>query len=98
MELQSIRCALQVALLGAITSNIRSIRVTFSDAFINIYIYYDKSPSEEEEELSEIVSSEVMAYYANVMVEVHRNVIPEPQQIPEISKDEIWVYSRWEKT
>ena len=92
----SVCCALQVALLGAITPNIRSVRFKFTETHIDIFYFYDHPPSEDEEEMSEVVSTEVMCSFLNITVDVHRFVVPEPQRIP--NKNEmIGVYSRYEK-
>lgn len=96
LSISSVRCALQVALLGAVTPNIRRICAKFLENHIDIYFFYDKQPSEEEEELSEVISTEVMCSFQDMpLTIVHRIVLPEPQMLPK-EEDEISVYSRYE--
>lgn len=78
----SLRCALQVALLGEITSNIRAIDVTFNEQNVTLYFYYEFPPSEEEEEDSEVISTEVLAQYIEVYVDVKRFTFPLSKSIP----------------
>lgn len=97
MKIESIRCSLQVALLGAITDNLRAVRVIYKDNTMEVYFYYDQLPNEEEEELSEIVGTEVTTFYPEDMfINVVRKVIPAPRIIPKLNENEVLVFSRWE--
>lgn len=95
LTISSVRCALQIALLGAITQNLKRVSTKFSESHIDIYFYYDKSPSEEEEEISEEVSTEVMCSFLDISTEVHRIVHPKPNKHPQ-EKDKIPVFARYE--
>lgn len=79
----SVRCALQVALLGSITSNLRAINVLFNTDTIKIIFYFFNSPSEEDEEETEIVISEVLSSFPNISVKGKRVVLPSSSPIPE---------------
>lgn len=98
LSVSSVRCALQIALLGAITPNVRFISAKFLENHIDIYFFYDKQPSEEEKELSEVVSTEVMCSFQDIpTTNVHRIELAEPQMIPQ-EEGKISVYARFEKT
>ena len=85
ITISSIRCSLQVALLGAVTHNLRAVNICVKDdQLIEIYFYYEFPPSEEEEEISEVIASEVLSDYIDVLTQVHRCVIPISKPIPEI--------------
>ncbi|MCE5318497.1 MAG: hypothetical protein LLG04_14190 [Parachlamydia sp.] len=78
---------MQVALLGAITNNLRAVNVENDGANINVIFYYATPPSEDEEELSEIIVSEMYADYGNIpniFIEARRVVLPLPNRIPEV--------------
>lgn len=80
----SIRCSLQIALLGAITPNLRAINASFEKNDIRLYFYYENSPSEEEEELSEIVVTELYADFIDISITIDRIILTLSRKIPEI--------------
>lgn len=92
----SARCALQVALLGSVTSNLRAVSATLKENDFLINFYYDKDPDDQEIDLSEIVSTEVISAFVQATAEVVRTVIPAPEKIPLIENG-IWVYFRYEE-
>lgn len=96
ISIASARCVLQVALLGSVTSNLRAVSATFIESDFMIYFYYHEEPSEQEIDLSEIVSTEVISDFINITAEVERIVIPEPERIP-LKENGIWVYYRYEE-
>lgn len=79
----SVRCALQVALLGNISLNLRAVNVQFNDHSIRIDFYYNQEVSEEDIEESEIVISEVLSSYVNIAVTASRTVLELPKPIPD---------------
>lgn len=80
----SLMCSLQVALLGAITENLRAVSVSFHEKNITVFFYYAKQPSNEEEDISEVVISEVLADFVDACVISNRVVLPKVNKIPEI--------------
>lgn len=84
ITISAIRCALQVALLGSVTSNLRAINADLKEKAVELYFYYETSPSEEEEELSEIIVTELYADFINVSIEIHRIVLSLSSKIPDI--------------
>lgn len=93
MTVSSIRCALQAALLGAITSNLRAVTVTILNNELILYFYYENQPTDEEVEISEIVASEIMSDFINISIEVKRIVSSTSEKIP---GEGIWVYHKKE--
>lgn len=77
----SIRTSIQGALLGAITPNVRAIWASFEEKKIVIDFFYESPWTDEEEDLSEIVSSEVVADFTDCYVESKRSVLPYPEPI-----------------
>lgn len=89
-----IRCSLQVASLGNITNSLRAMNVKLLENVLEVYFYYDKPPSEEEIELSEIIASEVISDFVNLSVHVIREVLPHNQPVPERG---LRVFHRYER-
>lgn len=79
----SVRCSLQVALLGAVTPNLRAVIVEFSSKLMTVFFYYQSQPSEDEIENSEIVVAEVSSDFVDVSVNAQRIILPLPNKIPE---------------
>jgi hypothetical protein len=85
ITVSSIRCCLQVALLGAITENLRAVAVELDSNLIKIYFYYDSSPSEEEKDIAETISSEVISDYPNLIeVKIYQSILPIKTKIPNV--------------
>lgn len=84
ITISAIRCALQVALLGSITPNLRAINANLKENSVELYFYYETPPSEEEEELSEIVVTELYADFIDISINIHRIVLSLSDKIPEI--------------
>jgi hypothetical protein len=82
LTVSAIRCSLQVALLGAITNNLRAVNVEYNENQINIFFYYANVFSDEEIDLSEIVSTEVMTNFFEVSVVSEREIIPLNKYLP----------------
>ena len=80
----SIRCTLQVALLGSITPNLRAINANLRENNIELYFYYENPPSEEEEELSEIVVTEIYSDFIDISITINRVVLCLSEKIPEL--------------
>ncbi len=90
----SIRCSLQVALLGHITNSLRAINVNRAEKDLKIYFYYDASPSEEEIEISEVIASEIMSDFFNLTIQIVREILPSELAIPQFG---LRVFQRYEK-
>jgi len=95
LDIASLRCISQVALLGSVTPNLRAVIVTFDSKYIRLFFYYDHSPSEEEEELAEEVATELISDCTEYMIETEKTTMAYPQTIPE-KKDGIFIYHRYE--
>ncbi|CDZ81569.1 hypothetical protein BN1013_02105 [Candidatus Rubidus massiliensis] len=88
-----IRCSLQVALLGAVTPNLRAVVADHKDRNIELYFYYETSPSDDEVDLSDIVETELYSDFLNVSIKTYRIVSPVTEKIPSFG---LWVYRRSE--
>ena len=84
LTISSVRCSLQVALLGAITPNLRTINVNIIKDSLKLYFYYQIPPSEEEEDLSEIVVTKLYSNFINISIKIHRIVLAPTNKVPEI--------------
>ena len=87
--------ALQVSLLGMITSNVRGITCGWDNNNIVIKHIFESNFSDEDVELCEEVASEVIASFPHHNIETHQAFIPLPDSID----DEFlsaWVYLRRE--
>ena len=83
ITVSSIRCSLQVALLGAVTPNLRAVSVTTFQNEVTLYFYYEHQPCDEEIEISEVVASEVVSDFIEVSIIVKRIVLQMPKNITE---------------
>lgn len=87
--------AVQQALLGEVTPNLRAFAIRYEDASIQLEAFFDQQPAEDEVEAMARVETEVIALFP----ESHRISLqlvtsPSPQPIP---KDRIWTYHRKEE-
>lgn len=84
------------SLWGIITPNTRKVSVELKDSVIALHFYYAEKPTEEEIELSEEASSEVIADFPEpFLIECQRHVVTSPQKIEQIGS---LVYSRYEQS
>lgn len=88
--------ASRTVLIGHVTTNLRAASVSFIDNFINLYFYYDKSPSNEEVRLSEVVMQNILSCFEEAKGGIERFVIPEPEKIS-LRNDGFWLYWRYEE-
>lgn len=88
-----IRCLMEVCLLGCITPNIRAVDLLYDEKAIQLFFYYEKTPSEEEKDLTEDIITEMYASIANIKIIMNRLVVPTNQPIPLRG---ITVYQRYE--
>lgn len=86
--------ALQQALLGAITANLRAVTVSFTETSIHFEAYFDGEIDNEERETMSLVETEVMALFPSIHATTHDVIrLDAPALIP---KDRAWVYLRKE--
>lgn len=78
----NIRAASQIALLGAITKNLRAVNIVHDGKKILIKFYYEKISSEEEE-IPEIFATEMNTYFENYDISVDSITLPISKSIPE---------------
>jgi hypothetical protein len=84
ITISSIRCSLQVALLGAVTENLRAVNILFNESLIELFFYYELERTEAEKELAEVAATEVMADFVDISVIVHKVVLPLSSIVPEL--------------
>jgi hypothetical protein len=87
--------AVQQALLGEVTPNLRAVIVARHDASsVFVVAYFDAEPSELEREAMSRVETELLARFPeDHVVQVDVVQLGEPELIP---KEGIWTYRRWE--
>lgn len=82
-----------------ITPNLRAIGVDYSQNHIFLFFYYHESPSELEQELAELIASQVAADFPDIVLnsfKVEKIVLPYPIKIPDESS--YIIYQRYEPT
>lgn len=89
-----IRCVLSVSLIDAVTQNLRALYALFLNDEILLKFFYEDSPTEEEIDLSEVISSEAIADLPGWCVKSQREVIARMKPIP---KEGMPIYKRYEK-
>lgn len=95
LSVSSLRIAMQYALIGMVTRNLRKVSITNTEKNIALSFFYDKEPSADEVNLSEIVFNDFVSSFEKHAGVVNRFVIPEPERIP-YKESDILVYSRCE--
>ncbi len=96
MDIAYIRSSIQVALLGHITPNLRGISIEYKESNLKTLFYYDNPPSEDEKELANLVDTEFISDFPN-LVKTDFEIIhlPQPQRIP---NQGMLVYLRYESS
>lgn len=82
MDTINLRAASQIALLGAVTINLRAVNILLEERQILINFYYEKI-NNEEEEIPEIVAAEMITYFEDFDVSVYSIILPLSKTIPE---------------
>jgi len=82
--------SLQKALIGSITSHLRSVSVGWDENNIDIYFLYDGEISEDDQEESECVATEVLASFPDDTVIAHHIRSDFPEKIPELGDNAIF--------
>jgi|GEM_PF-4222038 hypothetical protein len=77
-----IRAASQIALLGAVTKNLRAINIIQREKKILINFFYEKI-NEQEEEIPEIFATEMFAYFEDYDINARSIILPLSENIPE---------------
>lgn len=96
-KLVDIFCTIQRGMLGNVTPNLRALYVLFeNEKSFELNFYFDKPPSGDEEEFSNLVDTDVLSdfpspYYKTGFVNI---VIPSPNKI---WNEGYCVYRRYEK-
>ena len=76
--------SLQKALLGAITTHLRTVSVSWDMQGIDIYFIYDGEISEDDQEESECAATEVLANFPDDRVETHHIRCDFPNRTPAV--------------
>lgn len=79
-----ILCSVQGALLGRVTPNLRAVTIDTKNDEAILYFYYDKSPSEDEQELSSLADTDFIADFPRPEFKTDCKVITlaYPEKIP----------------
>src|SRR5262245_44731685 len=84
--------AVQQALLGEVTVNLRAVAVTYDERNILLEAYFDGEITEEDNEAMSLVETEIIAAFPeDHAIDVKLIRRPAPQLIP---KDRIWAFHR----
>ncbi len=90
-------CSIQGCLLGYVTPNLRAVYVLIKkENEYELFFYYDKKPSEDEEELASLADTEFIADFPSpeCKTDCSVHVIPYPETI---IQDGFCVYQRYEE-
>ena len=86
--------ALQRALLGAVTPNIRAVTMTTRTDRVSVDVYYDGAPTTDDRESMAVVETELIAALPEHFdVDFNLNRLDAPLPVP---KDQVWIYFRKE--
>lgn len=87
--------AVQLALLGEVTRNLRAVTVEFDDRSLRLEAFFDVAPDEDDEEAMSLVETELIAAFpAEHAISVSLITRPAPQMIPQGGA---WAYHRREE-
>lgn len=87
--------AIQTALLGMVTKNIRAISCDWNESEIFINFIYDKEPSAEDKLICSEIEAEVISHFPEHKILVKLIAIPETMSLKEEMLPS-WVYMRRE--
>lgn len=95
MDKKDLLLSAQRALLDKVTENLRAVCLVINDECINLFFYYDKTPSEEEEELASLADTEIISDFPSPEYKTRffQKIVPFPEKIPDIGD---CVYHRFE--
>ncbi len=95
MEILSVLGSVQRALLGRVTPNLRAVHINIDNEQIILSFYYDKSPSEEEIELSSLADTDFISDFPGPEFKTDCKVlvVPYPQMLPGA---QFYAYQRFE--
>jgi len=84
MRIVEVRLSMQAALLEKITPNLRVVCVEDKENVLSLCFFYDKHPSEEEEELANIAYTEFVSDFPppDYNTKFSIEVVPYPNTIP----------------
>lgn len=85
---------LQVALLGMVTANMRSVAVSWTDKDVRIRVVFDERVSPEDAELASEIESEVISHLPHHTVRCQAEACLIPTEKVRISPDEVLVFQR----
>lgn len=84
---------MQVALLGMVTANMRSVLVSWTETSLNVHIVFDDSMSPADSELASEIESEVISHLpSHAVICRTESRLPLEKVIP--STDEVFVFQR----
>lgn len=95
-DLIDIKCSVQRALIGYITSNLRSVCVNIDEnEKITLIFYYNEEPSEDERELASLTDTEFISDFSLPEFDTDAKVLvlPYPKPIP---KSTAMIYKKYE--
>ena len=91
-----VKSSTQRALLGAVTENLRAVTVKIlGTTELALFFYYENKPTENEIDLSQVVATEVVSDFIDVLIEEHQIVLPLSQPIP-VNNVDMLVYYKYE--
>jgi len=97
ISITDVRCGLQIALLGCVTSNLRAVTVSMLSKEILLNFYYENKPTVDEVDLSQVVSTEFLSSLrVLVFVGEQQIVLPQSESVP-VKDEDLLVYHRYEE-
>jgi len=85
---------MQTTLLGAVTANMRSVLVFWSEREIRVRIVFTEAPSSTETELASELESEMMSHFPGFKVACVTEVSAPKEKI-QARSGEVFVFQRW---
>ena len=96
MEISQFKLALHSALLGAIDVDVRAIAYNYINYRIELYVYLDRVPKDNDYEIIDIAISEIMASVPEILSQ-KIEIIEEHKPIGKINSYQGWLFVRYEK-
>lgn len=94
MNMLTILCSIQRAMLGRVTPNLRAVYGDFSDDIYTLKFYYDQTPNAEEEELVKQTEDEFKGDFPRQTIEFKIITLHHPQRVPNVGR---CIFERYEE-
>jgi hypothetical protein len=97
MNPDKLKLALYPSLLGAIDTDVRAIAYNYIDSRIELYVYLDRVPKDNDYEVIDIAVTEVMSAFPEILFQ-KIEIIENHDPVGKLKFYQGWLFVRYEKS